>query len=505
MDKSYCDFVDEISAEELYEGLLGYGMFSDKLPPIFTSEKFLVFFQTVAPVFSDNKWHDFVSYSAMRSINVPRLFGIPTPMKYERLCAVLRDNWDDIKTHFHNQTDNQAYRVSRIHLRKMNDSKLLFEMNYKNWRVDGNPETDLLLNNYHASKFVVKADVSTCFPSIYTHALPWAFVGKDEAKASCKDDSLWFNRIDAACSNMKNGETHGLLIGPHASNLLAEVILTCVDKRLYDDGYRFFRCVDDFECYVESFEKSQAFLRDLEDALREFDLPLNHKKTIVKQLPVAITENWIHKLNGSLQISNEVSYPILNSYLDLALGIANETGDSAVLKYAIKTLSGCMMTDNAKKCGAQRILHLAVVFPYLLHLMEEFVFQPFNVSLQQIKVFADTIYKEAYAIHNYEAISYAVYYSLKYDFDLERLDIGWVIEREDCILLLMTWLYYLKANHGNTGATELKPLKDEAKRLSKIDMNRYWLFCYEALSVGLLSGDWKVLKQAGVSFVKTVF
>lgn len=37
----YHDFMREISSEELYEGLLGWGLFADKLPPMFTSEPFM--------------------------------------------------------------------------------------------------------------------------------------------------------------------------------------------------------------------------------------------------------------------------------------------------------------------------------------------------------------------------------------------------------------------------------------------------------------------------------
>ena len=121
----------------------------------------------------------------MRNINIPRLFGVPTPMKYQRLCAILRDNWDEIKKHFHSQTDGEDYRISRIHPCKHHDSKVLFEMNYKSLRVNGNPETDLLFldtPSFVASKYIVKADISTCFPSIYTHSIPWALVGKDTAK-----------------------------------------------------------------------------------------------------------------------------------------------------------------------------------------------------------------------------------------------------------------------------------------------------------------------------------
>lgn len=32
--------MNEISRDELFEGLLGYGLFAEKLPPIFTSKSF---------------------------------------------------------------------------------------------------------------------------------------------------------------------------------------------------------------------------------------------------------------------------------------------------------------------------------------------------------------------------------------------------------------------------------------------------------------------------------
>lgn len=505
MDKKYADFMDEITADELYEGLLGYGMFANRLPPVFTTVPFFDYCQATKPTYSDKDWHDYVCYSSMRNVNIPRAFGIPTPMKYQRLCAVLKDNWGNLKRHFHLQTDHQEYRVSRIHIRKLFGKKELFEMNYKNWRVDGNPETGLLfLKPQGASKYIVKADISTCFPSIYSHSLPWALVGKDVSKATCNDDTLWYNKIDAACSTLKNGETHGLLIGPFASNLLSEVILTVVDKNLYDKGYRYYRNIDDYECYVESYERAQCFLHDLEEALREFDLPLNHKKTAIVQLPVAMADKWIHKINSFLAITKEnMDYIEVNAYLDLAISLADETRDSAVLKYAIKALTGKKLTANAKKLAAQRIMHMSNVYPYLVQLMDEAVFIPLGVANEEIKVYADAVYSDSVASHNYEAISYAIFFSLKYGFTLDVLDVDWVIKRGDCVLLLLTWLYYLKINHGKTNAIQLKPLKKEAIKLKNDDMDRYWLFCFEALSYGNLKGEWRQLKQSGVSFVKS--
>lgn len=45
MEKKYGEYLDEITANELYEGLLGYGMFANKLPPVFTSVPFFNYCQ----------------------------------------------------------------------------------------------------------------------------------------------------------------------------------------------------------------------------------------------------------------------------------------------------------------------------------------------------------------------------------------------------------------------------------------------------------------------------
>lgn len=37
MSKTYADYATEISADDLYEGLLAHGLFSEKTPPDFES------------------------------------------------------------------------------------------------------------------------------------------------------------------------------------------------------------------------------------------------------------------------------------------------------------------------------------------------------------------------------------------------------------------------------------------------------------------------------------
>lgn len=266
--------MDEISEDALYEGLLAYGFFADKLPPVFNAISFFHYCENLSDSFSKG-WNKYITFRVIRNNGVPRIMGIPNPFKYQRLCFALKSNWDLIKEHFHRQTDNQDYRISRIHIRKAPNKKCIFKMRYNNWHNDENPELDLLIQDNGISHILIKADLSTCFPSIYTHSIPWAFVGKELAKQNYSDKDAWYNKIDSNCSDMHNGETHGILIGPHTSNLISEVILTVIDKTLYDKGYRYIRNIDDYECYVRSYDEAQRFLADLESTLDEFDLRLN--------------------------------------------------------------------------------------------------------------------------------------------------------------------------------------------------------------------------------------
>lgn len=506
MSRSYAEFMDEITPDELYEGLLAYGFFAERIPPVFTAIPFFNYCKTAQ--FSPH-WRDYVSFRIMRNVKIPRVMGIPNPFNYQRLCLELKNDWEEICKHFHATTDGQEYCVSRVHIRKRNKQKSIFEMNYKDWSVDGNPETDLLIRCNDASRVLVCADISTCFPSIYTHSLPWALVGKNVAKLNTKL-SEWYNRIDRCCSDMRNGETHGILIGPHASNLLAEIILTAVDRELYDKGHRFLRNIDDYACYAASYEQAQSFLNDLEEALSKFDLLLNHKKTRVLELPIEIEKHWKNKLLDLPTIGKfgVVDYTQINKYIDVMLELARESGDDAIIKYAIKKLMGERLSNNAKEIASKRFMHMAILKSYMLHFMDEFVFEMCDMTVNQIKLFSDAVYREAKKMNNYEGLCYSLYYAIKYNFELEAFKLDYVAEQEyviktkDCVLLTITWVYFMKINNWNRTATQVKPLNNEAMALKKTDMERYWLFCYEALKHGSLADDWRNMKQAGISFIR---
>ena len=179
--RKYIEYKNEISDSDLYEGLVGYGLFAEKIPNFLTSVDFLAYTQTLTFPIND-KPKDFIRYSSMRNINIPRPMAIPEPFAYANQAKALSDNWTKIQNHFRDKTLNNSFKISRIHLRKLEKKSELFAMNYKNFSKDGDPEQDIVIK----SKYVALADISNCFPSVYSHSISWALVGKTVAKSKSK-------------------------------------------------------------------------------------------------------------------------------------------------------------------------------------------------------------------------------------------------------------------------------------------------------------------------------
>lgn len=496
--KKYYEFMNDISSEKLYEGLLGYGLFSDKLPPFLTSKHFFDYCQEKEPKFMDGKIEcTYIYYENMRNINTPRPLAIPNPISYQRLCMFLSEHWEEILEHFKNKTENEGHKISRIHLRKMKNKKHLFEMNYSDFKNDGTPEPDILIGK----KYMVNADISNCFPSIYTHSISWALVGKDTAKGNKKVQSEWYNELDFHIRNNKNGETHGLLIGPHTSNLLSEIILTSIDHELQLKKWEYIRNIDDYTCYVNSYEEGQKFLVELTEQLRAYNLVLNHKKTKITSLPSASVEQWVRRLNTYAKFDKriKINFKDVQAYLDLAIQLMNEDNNSAILNYAIKVMSKKNLTDNAVNYLVKTVLHLSIIYPYLIPMLEENIFKRFKVETQVIRDYSILIYKEGMVNNNFEEVSYAIYYSLKYNFVIDGINFDDVRNSNHCILFLLAFLYadYYKITE------ETKKFKKLAGELSKdIDeFNQNWLFIYETLPKSRLQRDWKKMKENNVTFI----
>lgn len=137
------------------------------------------------------------------------------------------------------------------------------------------------------ARYVVHADIQNFYPSIYTHAVPWALHGKAKAKAAQKDKSLLGNRLDWALQACQGGQTVGIAIGPDASWVIAESILAKVELGLSKrfkplSGYRW---IDDYQVYFSSLGEAEKCLAALQELLSHYELSLNARKTRISPLP----------------------------------------------------------------------------------------------------------------------------------------------------------------------------------------------------------------------------
>lgn len=493
--KTYGNFLDELSADDVFEGLLGFGLFGDRLPPALTSESFLEYCNenTCNP---GRSWHEWVEYRYLRNINQFRDYGIPNPFAYLELVRHICDHWKEMVALLKTNTAGQPYCVSRIHIRKTRDSKALFSMGYKNWKTDCNPLPALLVGR----RYLVHCDISKCFPSIYTHALDWAVVGREEAKRNHSGHiDTWSKELDHLTSCCTNGETHGLLIGPHASNLLAELILTEVDKELIGQGYRFIRNIDDYECYVDSADEAERFVIELEGCLAQYRLTLNQKKTEIRELPGALTDSWVRLLRSYPLSEDEVSYSEAASYLDYAIDrMGKADGNASVLLYAFKVLAGKRLKYSAKRYYEDMACHLAHLYPYLVPHLEEYVFEPCATDAKKIALVSAYLYRKSLNTRDYLTTSYCFYFATKYSFELPDVQASEVIDTDDCVLKFFAFVYAGKRDKGLRDV-----LRGDARRLAAIesDFEKNWLFAYHALPLeDLPEGPWRAIKRKGVKF-----
>jgi hypothetical protein len=73
--------------------------------------------------------------------------------------------------------------------------------------------------------FLLKADVSQFYPSLYTHAVGWAIDPKLREKAHWKNQKLLGKKLDQAIMDLDAKFSQGIPIGNDVSFLLAEVLL----------------------------------------------------------------------------------------------------------------------------------------------------------------------------------------------------------------------------------------------------------------------------------------
>lgn len=505
---------EALSPDDVLRGLLDHGLFGEKIPSCFSTMGLAAFVlehignildkadEKALKMEIDKRAHDYMRYEALRDSNIPRHMGVPHPESYAVQSLAISRHWQTIATHCNRP--NPVF--SRIYARHVGDGRI-FEMNYKGGERFRLEEEELVWMS--GAQYIVAADIATCFPSIYTHSIPWALHGKNEAKKSSSLNGLAGNLLDKCTQNSKDRQTNGLLIGPHASNIISEIILTQIDVDLQAKGYfRVKRHVDDYRFYAKTFEEAERFIKDLGLALRAYEMSLNEKKTKILPLPRPSDEDWVLVLNRfQFPKDHELRFSDIRSYLDLALTCAEAVGKSTPLNYAIKVLSRSHDKSNpgdtdetaprklglrAKRMYAQEAMNLALAYPYLTPLLDEYVFKPYwhHGLTEKISSFSTALILHGLRRLYPDAVAHAIFLALKYEVSVSLSDdkLSEIVSLDDCVSNVML-LEYAKVHALDNVKSAITKYAMELKKSDMRDKDKHWLLLYQVWSEADLKGN----------------
>lgn len=492
---------EKLSDAAVLTGLLDFGLFANKVPPCFTSEGLAaiasltmsgILLETDEKKLKDDidtRAHDYIRYEALRDINIPRHLGIPHPEAYAVQSLAISRHWKEVSTH----CNQPKPAISRIHVRPTGSGSI-FEMNYKGEERYQLEEDEIRWMT--GTKYVVHADVASCFPSIYTHSIPWALHGKATSKKLKSITALAGNLLDKCTQITRDQQTNGLLIGPHSSNIISEIILTKIDAELQAKGFeRIFRHIDDYTFYAEDFAQAESFVKELGLCLRGFEMSLNDKKTRISPLPRPSAENWIQRLNRfTFPKDEEVWFSTVRSFLDLALECSQNAGKSTPLNYAIKVLSNPAheLNPRARRLYILEATNLALVYPYLAPQLDKHVFDRYgNDDLaKQVLEFSSSLAKMGLRRLYPDAIAHALYYALKHEVELNLNDdeLKEIVALDDCVVNVLLFEYATRNKRAKVVAA-IKDRANEIKRWDKRDRDKQWLLIYQLWTANELTSN----------------
>lgn len=146
--------------------------------------------------------------------------------------------------------------------------------------------------------YLIKADITKCFDSIYTHSIAWATNGRELVKANLRsgtDRTSFGAAFDSLLQAQNRDETSGILIGSEYARIFAEIILQRVDVNVETAlseldlfkgrDYDILRYVDDYFVFLANRDREREIVDIVEGELRAYKLHLNPAKREAAETP----------------------------------------------------------------------------------------------------------------------------------------------------------------------------------------------------------------------------
>lgn len=487
------------------DALLARGYFPRELPPPFSSDSFGAYAKSLGPGAS----LPFNTIANGLKTSKPEIFNLARAGSFRRELSILNP------VHFSVLAEYVVKNQDTLWVESSSNLSLTSPTVKSHDRAIARANDLSVLPTMRAEvrssgRFLLKADISRFYPSIYTHSIPWAIHGKDFAKTH-RDPSHIGNRLDQLISKCQDGQTNGIPIGPDTSLLISEIILAKIDRVLRRKRVKGFRYMDDFEIVCEDERRALEIRSILQEELLKFELHLGESKTSIQPLPVSLEESWVVNLN---RLPLDGSFPSFHKqvirFFDKAFELAKTHPQDGVLKYAAGRISKIRISPSHIELTENLLMQCAQVEAGALSFVLACMLRNETTTAPRKKrrhaMLLDLINTHASQRHSSE-VAWALWACIVMRLPISAKAVRAVLGMEDSICaLLILHARRLKLLAAPSSASPLRDTLD-AKAL----YGSRWLLAYEANVKGWfqfrgnkdyvsLDPNFKILKQAKVSF-----
>lgn len=337
--------------------LLDRGFYPLELPPCFKTRNFANVRTSLTP--SNNYAGSTTFFDGATYRGHLRTFGVINPLNYILLSRFIAQNWSDIV---------EVFRLSQSSGARPKFPSL---------GADGRAiETATLASKRRSQRHLASAypvilslDINRYYGSIYTHSIPWAALGKEEAKRRFRARTLsghWSDRLDQLVRNCNQQQTVGIPIGPDTSRIVSEIILSRIDYELSQNGSgirnsQIYHNIDDYQfgCNgaADADDSQSRFVR----TISRYELRLNDFKTSVDQ-GVSFSPSNFQRYFDTLSSQSRSNF--VEHFFEILYAQVQLHPNSNVIGYALKRFARRLAGSTERDLLREYLQRLIFAVPH---------------------------------------------------------------------------------------------------------------------------------------------
>jgi hypothetical protein len=459
-----------------------------------------------------------------------RFLQIQNPKHFTLLSEKIVSQWSDFQKIFELSEYSKSYPIPEKNTSKR--SVNTFSKSVSDFR-------DKLIETSVDKKIEVRVDISRFYPSIYTHSVAWALLGKEKAKtyfnagnsldvliaAGDTDAKLYkfAQSIDESLRSCQEKQSIGIAIGPDTSHILAEAVACRIDSLLkiraeeLSIDLKACRYFDDYYLYVSTKDEADKILKALQLILTSFQLEINESKVRIKEFPFAFEDEFTSALFlfefKKTNLNNGLKY-----YFSLIWGFAEQYPKRMdwIFKYSLRIFEfrTIEIPKNSWKLFENLLFKTILIEPSTLDIATRILLSyrsyiDTDSELKLKSLINDIVCEHCLINHNFE-VSWALWLAKTFDIDIEESSANKIIDTRDSIanLILLDLIKNTSIIKGSPNIHKLNALIS-----GEVLFSEHWLLAYESVKKGWLIPSnpnflndnlfFKILKDLDVEFYKS--